>query len=72
LLLNVNIESVTGFELADFVKKRDDKLKVCFFTEFKNYYDLLITEYPNLDYKCFLQKPINVDELLKKIKKILD
>src|SRR5690606_28250110 len=71
MLLSVGMESGTGFKLADIAKKKDDKLKVCFMSEFKNYYDLLLTEYPNLDYKHFIQKPIKISELLNKIKEML-
>ena len=70
-LIDVRMEGMNGFELVQEVKKIDQNLKVCFITSFKAYYDSLIQEYPNMDHKCFIQKPISIDELIKHIEKVL-
>ena len=70
-LIDVRMEGMNGFELVQELKKIDQKLKVCFITSFKAYYDSLIQEYPNMDHKCFIQKPISIDDLIKHIEKVL-
>jgi DNA-binding NtrC family response regulator len=70
-LIDVRMEGMNGFELVQELKKIDKNLKVCFITSFKAYYDSLIEEYPNMDHKCFIQKPISIDDLIKQIEKAL-
>lgn len=70
-LIDVRMEGMNGFELVQELKKIDKNLKVCFITSFKAYYDSLIQEYPNMDHKCFIQKPISIDDLIKHIEKVL-
>ena len=70
-LIDVRMEGMNGFELVQELTKIDKNLNVCFITSFKTYYDSLIQEYPNMDHKCFIQKPISIDELIKHIEKVL-
>lgn len=70
-LIDVRMEGMNGFELVQELKKIDQNLKVCFITSFKAYYDSLIQEYPNMDHKCFIQKPISIEDLIKHIEKVL-
>ena len=70
-LIDVRMEGMNGFELVQELKKIDKNLNVCFITSFKAYYDSLIQEYPNMDHKCFIQKPISIDDLIKHIEKVL-
>lgn len=70
-LIDVRMEGMNGFELVQEMNKIDKNLKVCFITSFKAYYDSLIEEYPNMDHKCFIQKPISIEDLLKHIEKEL-
>lgn len=70
-LIDVRMEGMNGFELVQEMKRIDKNLKVCFITSFKAYYDSLIEEYPNMDHKCFIQKPISIEDLLKHIEKEL-
>ena len=70
-LIDVRMEGMNGFELVQEMKRIDKNLKVCFITSFKAYYDSLIEEYPNMDHKCFIQKPISIEDLLKHIENVL-
>ena len=70
-LIDVRMEGMNGFELVQEMKRIDKNLKVCFITSFKAYYDSLIEEYPNMDHKCFIQKPISIEDLLKHIEDVL-
>ena len=70
-LVDVRMEGMNGFELVQEIKQIDKNLKVCFITSFKAYYDSLLEEYPNMDHRCFIQKPISIEDLLKHIEKVL-
>ena len=70
-LIDVRMEGMNGFELVQEIKQIDKDLKVCFITSFKAYYDSLLEEYPNMDHRCFIQKPISIEYLLKHIEDVL-
>lgn len=70
-LIDVRMEGMNGFELVQEIKQIDKNLKVCFITSFKAYYDSLLEEYPNMDHRCFIQKPISIEDLLKHIENVL-
>ena len=63
-------ENMNGFQLVNELQKIDKSLTVCFITGFKSYYDSLISEYPNIDHKCFMQKPISNQDLIKRVQEI--
>jgi CheY-like chemotaxis protein len=62
-----------GFQLYDEIKKKDHKAKVCFFTASELYYEeFRKKEYCALDRDLFIRKPIENEELLKKINRIIN
>jgi two-component system catabolic regulation response regulator CreB/two-component system response regulator ChvI len=63
---------ITGFEFYQEINKIDNKAKVCFVTAFEVYYRALLEEFPYLNHKCFIRKPISIDELVKRIQKELN
>jgi two-component system, OmpR family, response regulator ChvI len=72
LLIDIRMPNMTGFKLYQKINKIDNKAKVCFITAFEVYYRSLLEEFPNLNNKCFIKKPISIDELVKRIKKEFD
>jgi CheY-like chemotaxis protein len=55
------------YELYDKIRKKDDKVKVCFLTasvEYKEEYRQNFASSDSID--CFLIKPITIDDLVKK------
>jgi CheY-like chemotaxis protein len=61
-----------GFELYDEIKKKDRKTKVCFLTASELYYEeFRKKEYCALDRDLFIRKPIDNEELLKEVSKIM-
>jgi len=78
LLLDVRMPKMNGFELyreaKNIIKKghgdRDD-IKTCFITAHEVYYEQLKEEFPKIDVGCFIKKPINADDLIKRIKEEL-
>src|SRR3954447_25629445 len=67
LLLDVRMPKMNGFELYQEIEKIDKKAKVCFITAFEVYYQALKDIFPTLDVGCFIRKPIEIDDLVKKI-----
>jgi CheY-like chemotaxis protein len=61
-----------GFELYDEIKKKDNNAKVCFLTASELYYEKFRkNEYNALDKKLFIRKPIENEELLKEVNKMM-
>ena len=68
LLIDIRMPNMTGFEFYQEINKIDNKAKVCFITAFEVYYRALLEEFADLYQKCFIQKPISIDKLVKRIK----
>ena len=81
-ILDINMPKMNGYELYKEIRKIDDKVKVCFVTAFEVYYEELKNrfqpssiaspEHKEEDVRCFIQKPIDIDELIKRIKEELN
>jgi two-component system, OmpR family, response regulator ChvI len=65
LLLDVRMPRMTGFELYDNMEKIDNKVKVCFISAYDVKDKALREQFPSLQVKCFLPKPIAVSKLIK-------
>lgn len=71
--LDIKMPKMDGFELYNEIKKKDDKVKICFLTASEMYYKEVRKEkYCALDKDLFLQKPIENEMLVKEINKILN
>jgi DNA-binding response OmpR family regulator len=72
VILDIKMPKMDGFELYDKIKKKDDKVKICFLTASELYYEeFRKKEYSVLDKNLFLKKPIDNDDLLKEVNKIM-
>ena len=67
LIIDIRMPFMNGFELAEKILNIDTSCKICFITAFDIYYESLVAEYPNLDFTCFLRKPISIDALKRQI-----
>ena len=69
-LIDYKMPNMNGSELYREIRKIDDKVKVCFITAFEVYYEELkkIFQHNEEDVKCFISKPIDIDELIIRIK----
>ena len=73
VILDIKMPNMDGFELYDEIKKKDDKVKICFLTASELYYEeFRKKEYSALDKNLFLKKPIDNDDLLKEVNKIMN
>jgi len=71
ILLDVKMPQMNGFELYQEIKKKDDKVKVCFVTAYELYYESLKKEFPKLNVDCLINLPIVMNDLVKRINKEL-
>ncbi len=66
LILDIKMGKMNGFELYDEIRMIDDKVKVCFLTANKSIYGAFIHVSNDL------QKPIQNEELIKIINKLIN
>ncbi|MGB6591385.1 MAG: response regulator [Candidatus Nitrosopolaris sp.] len=72
LLLDIKIPEMDGFHLYQEMKKIDRKVKVCFLTASEMYYEQFRKEqYSTIDKDLILRKPIENEDLIKKINTII-
>jgi len=67
LLIDIRMPKMNGFELYREVKKKSSDVRICFFTAFEVYYDEFRKMFPNLEVRCFLRKPITINDLVTHI-----
>ena len=73
-ILDINMPKMNGYELYKEIRKIDDKIKVCFLTASEIYMESLRVPPSQLldDVKCFMPKPLTIDDLVKKVKEELN
>ena len=67
LIIDIRMPKMDGFQLYDKMKDIDNKVKVCFITAYEVNYEALRKVSPTLGLECFIQKPIEVSQLIRKI-----
>ena len=73
IVLDIKMPNMDGFELCKKIKKIDHKIKICFLTASEMYYENFRKKDPELvDKDLFLRKPIENDELIKRVNKIIE
>ena len=73
VLLDINMPQMNGYDLYKEIRKLDNNVKACFMTASELYNTLKMPPDEILrDTKCFISKPIDLDELVKEIKNVLD
>lgn len=72
LLLDIRMPKMNGFELYKEMDKIDNHAKVCFITAFEVYYEALREVFPSMEVECFIRKPIEIGNLVKRIKNELN
>jgi CheY-like chemotaxis protein len=66
-LLDIRMPYMNGFELSDKIEKMDNKVKVCFISAYDVEDKALRKQFPSLQVKCFLPKPIAINSLIKRL-----
>jgi CheY-like chemotaxis protein len=67
---------IDGFQLYDKLRQKDPKVKVCFLTASEMYYEKFRDKHSDwgkiIDKEYFFQKPIKNEDLIKRIKLLLN
>jgi DNA-binding response OmpR family regulator len=72
VILDIKMPKMDGFELYYEIKKKDNNANVCFLTASELYYEeFRKKEYYALDRNLFIRKPIENEELVKQITKMI-
>ena len=73
-ILDINMPKMNGYELYKEIRKIDDKIKICILTASEIYNESLRAPPPELlcDVKCFIPKPLTIDDLVKEVKEQLN
>jgi DNA-binding response OmpR family regulator len=72
VILDIKMPKKDGFELYDELKKKDSDAKICFLTASELYYkEFRKKEYHALDKNLFIRKPIDNEDLLKEVNRIM-
>jgi DNA-binding response OmpR family regulator len=68
LALDMRMPKMYGHELYDEMKKIDEgKLKVCFMTATYQNYEALRAAFPTIEIECYIQKPVEIKDLVRRI-----
>jgi DNA-binding NtrC family response regulator len=68
---DIRMPSLNGFDLFKRLRKKDREVRVCFITAFESYYNSLKEEHPGLNVKCFIERPIDTEDLLAVVRREL-
>ena len=72
IVLDIKMPGMDGFELYRKIQKIDDKAKVCFLTASEmSYEEFRRKEYNALDKDLFIRKPVENEELIKEINRLI-
>jgi two-component system response regulator ChvI len=74
-ILDIRMSGMSGFDLYNTLKSKDDTIKVLFLTavrEFGEYDDFKDLVFPKMGQRHFIQKPINDVRLLEQVYSILN
>ena len=73
LILDIRMPKMDGYELYDKIRKKDNKVKICFLTASEKYKEEHRPSFPSSDSTdCFFIKPIAIDDLVKKVNEMIN
>lgn len=70
LILDIKMPKMNGFELYKEIKKKDEKVNVCYLTAFEVYYEEFKKAFPDIDITHFIRKPISMSDLVLQIRRL--
>jgi CheY-like chemotaxis protein len=72
LLIDINMPKMNGFDLSKQILKQDLGVKICFMSSGQINEEALRENYPMLSLGCFIRKPVEIRELVRKLKSELE
>ena len=67
VLIDLIMPKMNGYELCDKIKEIDSNVKVCFISATYVNYEAARQVFPGLEIECFIQKPIELQDLVRRI-----
>ena len=74
-LFDIKMPQLSGFELYEEIKKKNNnnnnnnkKLKVCYITAYEIDYEMLREKFPTSHVNCFIKKPFQIQDLVKRVR----
>jgi two-component system, OmpR family, response regulator ChvI len=67
IIIDILMPNMDGFKLYEKIKKIDGLVKVCFITAYDTYFEALKEIFPGSEVDCFMKKPIQNEELVRKV-----
>ena len=70
VLVDIKMPEMSGIEFHQELRKKavyGTEIKTCFITAYEKYFETLRKGFPELYEGCFIQKPIQIEDLVKKI-----
>ena len=74
LVLDIKMPKMNGFELYQQLRKKDNRVKVCFLTavtDFTEYEQYKKEVFPKLDERYYVAKPVSQVDLIRRINEML-
>ncbi len=72
MIIDINMPRMNGFDFCAKIFEVDLNPKVCFISSALINQDALKEQYPSLSFGCFLEKPITIDNLIRRVKAELE
>ena len=72
LLVDINMPKMNGFDFCVKVLEVDINPRVCFMSSGLINQEALREQYPSLSIGCFIQKPVTIENLVKRVKAELE
>lgn len=73
VMIDLKLPGMTGFELYNQLRMKDNKTKVCFLTSSEQFHQQYRSnEFQDYDPDLFIQKPVENEVLISKINKIIE
>jgi CheY-like chemotaxis protein len=72
ILIDINMPEMNGFDFCVKALKIDVNPRVCFMSSGLINQEALREQYPSLSIGCFINKPVTVDQLMRRVKAELD
>ena len=73
VILDINMPKMNGYDLYKEIRKLDNKVKVCFLTASELHNESLRNPTKEIlnEVKCFIPKPLTIEDLIRNVKKEL-
>ena len=72
LLTDIYMPNLNGFELCEKIIELDVNIRVCFVSALEVNIRALSEVYPKVSFGCFIEKPISIEYLIKRLSAELD